>query len=80
MANNLMVLGPLNGLTTDQREFFMAAKKGNNKILKKLIDTGRITEVDIKNGQGQTPLFFACFEGQEETVRFLLDKGANPNE
>lgn len=76
----LMTLGSLHGLNIDQKDFFHAAKTGNKKILKKLIDSGRIYDVDIKNSDGQTPLFFACVEGQEECVKYLLEKSANPNE
>ena len=75
-----MTLASLRSLGTDQRDFFAAAQTGNKKLLKKLCDSGRITDVDIKNEQGQTPLFFTCFEGFEECTKFLLEKGANPNE
>lgn len=77
---SLMPLGSLNGLGANQKEFFNAAKTGNKKILKKLLESGRITEVDVKNELGQTPLFFACAEGNEDCVKFLLEKGANANE
>lgn len=76
----LMVLGPLENLNADQKDFFNGAKSGNRKILKKLVDRGKIPDVDIKNNDGQTPLFFACYDGCEEVVKYLLEKGANPNE
>ena len=75
-----MTLRSLAGLGVNQKDFFTAASSGNKKTLKKLIDAGKIPDVDIKNEEGQTPLFFACFEGEDECVRFLLEKGANPNE
>ena len=31
------------------------------------------------NNRGQTALWFACVDGQESFVKFLLDTGANPN-
>lgn len=77
---NPMVLGPLNGLNADQQDFYNGAKTGNKKILKKLVDNGRIPDVDIKNANGQTPLFFACYEAHDDCVKYLLEKGANPNE
>lgn len=75
-----MALGPLMGLGIDQQDFFNAAKAGNKKNLKKLVDNGRISDVDLKNEDGQTPLFFACHEGHDECAKYLLEKGANPNE
>lgn len=75
-----MTLHSLNGLGVDQKDFFTGAKTGNKKTLKKLMDTGRIQDVDIKNEEGQTPLFYACYEGEDEAVKFLLEKGANANE
>lgn len=75
-----MILRSLAGLDVDQRDFYNAASSGNKKILKKLLDTGKIHDVDLKNEEGQTPLFYACFEGEDESVRYLLEKGANPNE
>ena len=35
--------------------------------------------VNTRNNNGQTPLWFACCDGQESFVKILLDTGANPN-
>ena len=35
-------------------------------------------DVNAVNNKGQTPLWFACCDGQESIVRLLLDIGANP--
>ena len=32
-----------------------------------------------KDNYGRTPLMYACKEGEAETVRFLLEKGADPS-
>jgi len=75
-----MVLGSISNLDIYHQDFFNAAKNGNKKILKRLVDAGKISDVDVKNDHGQTPLFFASFAGNEDCIRFLLEKGANPNE
>lgn len=36
-------------------------------------------EVNIKLDSGWTPLMHACFHAQDKIVKFLLDKGADPN-
>ena len=35
--------------------------------------------VDYPNDTGQTALFCACFEAQEQVVSLLLSRGADPN-
>ena len=35
--------------------------------------------VNVVNNRGQTALWFACLDGQEELVKILLQKGADPN-
>ena len=37
------------------------------------------TNIDIPNQDGKTPLIVACLKGLKNIVKFLLDKGANPN-
>ena len=42
-----------------------------------IIDHGAY--VNAVNNRGQTPLWFACADGQESFVKILLDAGADPN-
>ena len=42
-----------------------------------IIDHG--ADVNAMNNSGQTPLWFACFDGQEDFVKILLDTGADPS-
>ncbi|PTB34868.1 hypothetical protein M441DRAFT_205868 [Trichoderma asperellum CBS 433.97] len=55
----------------------IAASKGHTPIVQMLLDTG---EVDLEsiNSMGRTPLFEAV-GGVEETIRILLDHGADVN-
>ncbi|KAL5018487.1 hypothetical protein ScPMuIL_004209 [Solemya velum] len=55
-----------------------AAKTGNKKELKKVLDRG--ISVDYPNDEGQSPLFCACFEDKAGVAKLLLSNGANPNE
>merc|ERR1712111_40935 len=36
-------------------------------------------DIDTKDAKGQTPLFAACEEGTKETVKWLIDRGADPD-
>ena len=76
----LIKLGGTNNLRPDEQDFFNAAKSGNKKVLRRFVESARIPEVDIKNELGQTPLFFACLEGNAECVKYLLEAGADSNE
>lgn len=54
-----------------------AATKGNNEILKELMDKG--TPVNGLDQFGNSALTAACYGGKTDTVKLLLEKGANPN-
>ena len=42
-----------------------------------IIDHG--ADVDVVNNRGQTALWFACFDGQMDLVKLLLNTGSDPN-
>jgi ankyrin repeat protein/peroxiredoxin len=56
----------------------IAAGYGSNDIINYLIQDEKMP-IDIQAADGRTPLFDAVVNGKFETVKFLLDKGANPN-
>ena len=55
-----------------------AAKGGNTRKLKKLLDEG--VAVDACDVELQTPLFMAALKGHLRCVRLLIEKKANPNQ
>jgi ankyrin repeat protein len=54
-----------------------AASKGNNQMLKELMDKG--TPVNGLDEFGNSALTAACYGGKTDIVKLLLEKGANPN-
>jgi hypothetical protein len=54
-----------------------ASRVGDLSAVQALIGKGAALET--KTAYGQTPLYLAAMNGREEVVRFLLDKGANPD-
>ncbi|XP_078318256.1 inactive serine/threonine-protein kinase TEX14-like isoform X2 [Crassostrea virginica] len=77
-ANNLVQIGGMNANDKLGNDLHNAAKQGNRKRLKKILETGIL--VDYPNNVGQTPLFCACYGNQDGAVDILLNYGANPNE
>ncbi|KAL7817986.1 ankyrin repeat-containing domain protein [Trichoderma aethiopicum] len=55
----------------------LVAETGHRSIFDLLVSSG--TDVDLKDQDGQTPLFFAVRSGRESIVEELLERGANPN-
>mgnify|MGYP002514907485 CR=1 FL=1 len=49
----------------------------NIKITKLLLENG--ADVNAANFSGKTPLMYAVCEKNEELVRMLMEKGANPD-
>jgi ankyrin repeat protein len=49
----------------------------NTEMMKILLDFG--ANVEIKDADGETPVFVASSSGEPEMVRLLLEAGANPN-
>ena len=37
------------------------------------------TEIDVKDSKGHSALMLAAYNGHQETVKLLLDRGADPN-
>ncbi|KAI0453035.1 ankyrin repeat-containing domain protein [Xylaria acuta] len=62
----------------DMTRYFTAIREGNNKVITSLLETTYVT-TDIYNRDGFTPLLAAVDAGHIETVRFLLEAGADPN-
>ena len=58
-----------------ETSLMIAAKNGNLKEVKKLIENG--TNVDDVNYSGYTPLILASQNGHLEVVKFLISKGAD---
>lgn len=54
-----------------------AARTGDLAAVQALIAKGAALEA--KTPYGQTPLYLAAMNGREDVVRFLLEKGANPD-
>ncbi|ROP21086.1 ankyrin repeat domain-containing protein [Vibrio crassostreae] len=55
--------------------FFDAARIGNNEVVDAFVSQG--FPVDQRNNQSYTALMVAAYQGNRETVRLLLDSGAN---
>ena len=47
------------------------------RTVQAIIDHG--ADVNATNNSGQTPLWFACLDGQEGFVKILLNTEADPN-
>ncbi|MEL7325818.1 MAG: ankyrin repeat domain-containing protein [Pseudomonadota bacterium] len=55
--------------------FFDAARIGNNEVVEAFVSRG--FPIDQRNNQSYTALMVAAYQGNRETVRYLLDAGAN---
>ncbi|XP_068241954.1 mitochondrial disaggregase-like isoform X1 [Palaemon carinicauda] len=60
----------------EEREFLLAAMVGNVDRLKEFIDK---VDVNCRHPYGWTALHAAAMNGRAAAVKFLLDKGADPN-
>lgn len=63
--------------TPDFKEVIFYAPNKNPDILKRLIHEG--ADVNVQDGNGETPLHYAVFYGAKENVQQLLDAGAKVN-
>lgn len=57
------------------QDLLSAARAGDLAAVKTAMEHGAV--VETKTPYGQTPLYLAAMNGNEEIVRYLLDKGAN---
>ncbi len=55
--------------------FFDAARIGNNEVVDTFVSQG--FPIDQRNNQSYTALMVIAYQGHRETVRLLLDSGAN---
>jgi truncated hemoglobin YjbI len=60
-----------------QTPLHMAARRGNVRIARTLLDAG--ADLEAQDKQGETPLRRAVNCGHENVVRLLLERGADPN-
>ncbi len=56
---------------------FQAARNGDLDAVRRAIESG--VDVNATTAYGTTALFFACDRGYVDIVKFLLEKGADPN-
>jgi ankyrin repeat protein len=55
----------------------LAAQSGHPKTIERLLEAG--ANLNVRDKEGQTPLYKAAKFGYSKTVEKLLDSGANPN-
>ncbi|NOH72819.1 ankyrin repeat domain-containing protein [Vibrio pectenicida] len=55
--------------------FFSAARIGDNQVLETFVSQG--FPIDQRNNQSYTALMVAAYQGNKDSVRLLLDSGAN---
>jgi len=79
MAAKLLAHGADPGLRDEHGQTALHGGVGSIDMVRLLLDWG--AEVDAATGQGwnPTPLIYACAQGNEETARLLVGKGANVN-
>jgi hypothetical protein len=58
-------------------ELLSASRRGDLATVRQLVEKG--AAIETKTEYGQTPLYLAAMNGHEDVVRFLLEKGANPD-
>ena len=61
-----------------EKEIFAAIGKNETAQLKGLLAQLKGASVDITDENGMTPLQHACYKGNKEAVRMLLDQVSGP--
>lgn len=59
------------------QSIYQAALNGNIKVIRQILERGEC--VDVRDGLGRTPLFYAVQKPQEEAALLLIDMGAEVN-
>ncbi|KAF5006590.1 hypothetical protein FDECE_7041 [Fusarium decemcellulare] len=54
-----------------------AAEGGDIKVLEAIIAVVADPSLEVRDSKQRTPLYYACVEGREEMVEYLLDKGVS---
>jgi ankyrin repeat protein len=76
-ANNAPANKPAGTLSANELALLNAANKGDNPKVSELLAQG--ANVNAQNDSGSTPLIEAVYGNHIETVKLLLEKGADPN-
>jgi len=61
------------------KEFVSAVKQGQGRTRLEYLLSRRGANVDARDGSGLTALYYAAFQGNDATVQFLIDNGADVN-
>ena len=61
---------------SDQTPLLIAARRGNTRLVKLLLDSG----ADMCSSKYSSPLILACREGHTECAQLLIQRGANVND
>lgn len=64
--------------TTYKKTLIEAAKFGNRELVEYLLQNN--ANVNVKDSDGSTALFWAAVRGDQDLVKLLIDKGADVNE
>ncbi|KAF4341128.1 hypothetical protein FBEOM_4998 [Fusarium beomiforme] len=54
-----------------------AAEGGNTQVLELILEVSDNPSLEVRDRAKRTPLWYACAEGQEDMVEYLLEKGAS---
>ena len=62
----------------NNQTFLNACRNGQKNIVKILADRGGI-DLDRRDAEGNTPLYYACRQGYRDVAALLLERGADPS-
>jgi ankyrin repeat protein/energy-coupling factor transporter ATP-binding protein EcfA2 len=54
-----------------------AAEGGNTQVLEAILEAVDDSSLEVRDRAQRTPLWYACLEGHEDMVKYLLEKGAS---